>query len=187
MEEHTEDQTKTPAGAATPPPRSGGVMDIQPPKGQPDIWAHDEPTPAPTPTPAPAAPTPSPEPNLKPSTPEIIAPPEKQTEGLPKHIEEHTDHLLAAHADAHHKKPVLAIVVAIIIGLSLIGLTVFAYMQTKDGTKDAGDHGTETHQESGASAADVDDTTKQVDDTLNTVDDTKDMPETDLTDQSLGL
>lgn len=182
MPEEPATQSNTPAeGGAPTPSRPSGVMDVQHPKAQPETTA---PLAEPATPPTPPAAVSQPEP-----IEQIIAPPEKQPTGLPKHIEEHTDRLLAAHAEAHHKKPVVAIVVAIIVGLSLIALTVFAYMQTKDGTKDTGDTHTETptHQEPKASTTDTDEATKQVDDTLGTIDDTKDLSETDLSDQSLGL
>lgn len=81
------------------------------------------------------------------------------------------------------KTPVGVILVAIIVGLSLSGLTVFAYMKTKD-TPPVKQN---TQSQQKATSGDVDDTTKGVDESLKSVDDTQDFNDSDLSDTNLGL
>lgn len=82
------------------------------------------------------------------------------------------------------KTPIGVILLAIIVGLSLCGLTVFAYMKTKD-TPKINDQSSQTQQK--ATSGDVDDTTKGVDESLKSVDDAQDFNESELSDTNLGL
>lgn len=202
MEDNTDNQSKTPASApelgGSPKPR---LMDIQPPKPASTPQA-DTP---PVAEEAPNAPTMTdsktdgtlpmaegPTDDYSGQTPqaetaEITPPPAKHN--LPD-LSKDADttgagHLLTPHASKPKHGPVLVIIIAVIIAAALIGVTVFAYMQSQDTKKDT-DHPAE-QTTAPATTGDVDNTTKEVDDAVNSVDDAKDMPESDLTDQTLGL
>lgn len=100
------------------------------------------------------------------------------------------DHLLAAHAKTGHK-PIVPIIIAVIVAIALGAVTVFAYMKTKNDTRGGGDTHTtaptaETQDSSGATPQDVDDASKAVDGAAGT-NDTADLPETDLSDNNLGM
>lgn len=187
-----EDKNETPGAPQPAVPQPGGVMDVQPPKAEPSLPSAP---PVQQPHSQPASPvTPAPMPDTLPQAqtrPEgSIAPPEHPAADSRPAIEDHADHLLAAHAASqHHKKPVVAIIVAIIIALALIGLTVLAYLQTKQDTHPQADHEpTPTNQPATQNTeTTVDDTSAEVNQALTTVDDTKDLPESDLSDQALGL
>ncbi len=79
--------------------------------------------------------------------------------------------------------PLVAVVVAIVIALGLIGLAVFAYFRHKD--MPAGEHHHMSSTE--VTTNDVDNTGKDVDNALSSANDNKDLPESDLSDQALGL
>ena len=83
------------------------------------------------------------------------------------------------------KTPIGVILVAILVGLSLCGLTVFAYMKTKDTPVTNNGQNTQTQQK--ATSGDVDDTTDGIDESLKSVDDAQDFNDTDLSDTNLGL
>jgi uncharacterized protein HemX len=81
--------------------------------------------------------------------------------------------------------PIAAIIVAILVALGLVGVTVYAYMQSNKKTPAT----TTTTQQTTdkATTQDVDQASKDVDDSLKSLDANKDFPESDLSDQSLKL
>lgn len=128
------------------------------------------PTLAPAPLP-PAAPMPVPQPAVPQPTPAtpISAQPEMK---LPPKT----------------KAPVAAIIIAVIVAISLIGLTIFAFMKTKSGTKSSGDTTTNPEVQSGtATPEDVDSSQAAINGELDTINDDQDFNATDLNDESLGL
>lgn len=105
------------------------------------------------------------------------------------------DNPLAITDTAKHKskKPKAAIIVAIIIGILLIGVSVFAYMKlnttkstnssSSDQTNKASDNKTDT-----VTDGDVDNAIKDVDGEINKTNDTSEIPASDsVSDQTLGL
>jgi uncharacterized protein HemX len=103
----------------------------------------------------------------------------------------HADHLIAAHAKKPKSgKPLVAIVIALLVALALAGAAVYAFTQTKDKTHQDGDHtktSTPSTTQDTTVASDTDDLQVEADKLATDADDTKDMPESDLTDQTLGL
>ena len=99
------------------------------------------------------------------------------------------DHLLAAHSKKGHK-PIIPIMIAVVVALVLGAVTVFAYLKTQSHTKGGGDvTDTMTHTETQTPAVtseDVDAADKAVD-TAAGANDATDMPESDLSDATLGL
>lgn len=89
---------------------------------------------------------------------------------------------------APHKAsaPVAAIVAAILVAIGLAAVTVYAYQKTQNDSK-AAKTNTSTQTELKSTAKEVDQTAKEIDSTLTTTDDAKDFPESEITDQSLGL
>jgi uncharacterized protein HemX len=79
-----------------------------------------------------------------------------------------------------------AVIAAIIIGLALAAVAVFAYKKTQMKDHSTTNVTTST-QNSKVTTKDVDDTTQAIDDNLKTIDDTKDFADTNLSDTSLGL
>ncbi len=176
-----EDDTR-PTNNQTAPASSGGVMDVKAPQPQaagvpplPGSRAEEPLTSAPLPDE-----TPAPE--------DTIAPPE--SEHIMPSPPDHAEHLLAAHANPKNHPPLAAIVIAVIIAVALVGVTIFAYLSTRDATHQQDDDHTaqqESTEQAAVTTTDVDDATQDVDSTLSSVDDAKDFPESDLTDQALGL
>jgi hypothetical protein len=86
--------------------------------------------------------------------------------------------------------PVLPIVLAVLVSMTLIGVTVFVFIMTK-GDKQAVEEVQETKTtevETGrVSADDIDTTNKEIDKNLNSVNDSTDFRTEDLSNQSLGL
>jgi uncharacterized protein HemX len=185
---------------ASRPAARRGVMDIQRPRVQQPASAAPPAAPdavefEPTPLPAEAKPDPAPEPASQPApaTPEAVAPVAPTPPAVDQPAAPHDPHqqMLAAHA-SKKGAPVVVIVVAIIIALGMAGLTVFAFMKTKDSTKPSGD---QSHQEmsssdnsatKAATTADVDEASKAVDSAIAS-DEATNLPESDLSDQTLGL
>ncbi len=167
----------------------GGVMDVKPPSSSDasavdvrvETGASTETAPVVTEEPVTAADTISDESEA----PVGDATPTKGTEPDPK-SEPGNDNPMAippAPAGTHKGAPKAAIVVAVIIALALAALTVFAYMKTKNDSKQS----VNDRASSSVTASDVDQASKDLDTSLNKADDTKDFPESDLTDQNLGL
>jgi uncharacterized protein HemX len=96
---------------------------------------------------------------------------------------------LTAHASGG-KKHLVAIVVAVVVMLGLIGAVVYVYLkQNSTAIKTVAPKTSQSSNSSQApvSAADVDNTAKAVDDSLQTIDANKDFSSTDLSDATLGL
>lgn len=80
------------------------------------------------------------------------------------------------------RAPRAVIAVALIVGLSLAGLTVFAYLKDSNRASPAvSDHTGHVQPE------EVDTSIKAVEDELNTLDDDTDFNDTDINDETLGL
>lgn len=211
-----DDKTKANVPQAKPqttPSRSAGVMDVQRPRVQGPIARRPVTpvTPAVTPPEAQAEPVPSPVEPAQPATPPVdsVATPEDNPEPTPKPTPEPTvsdapvaapepvpsaapEHsLLSAQASHKSDKPIAVIIVAVLVAMSLIAVTVFAYMKTQNDTHPEANHTTTspggTHQQAAVTPNDVDTTSKEVDQTLSSLDDAKDFPDTELSDQALGL
>lgn len=193
MEEPKDGPSPAPS---TPTPPRRPVMDIQAPRpsaapSQPSVPVTE--SPAPTPTPAPVEAPQSVEPQKPGLSPELLAEAQKATGTAPDDKSNDPHHkLLAAHAQKHHA-PRLAIALAIIIAIALAGLTVFAYMQTQNKTHTNGDDGHSQNESTtqqttpAATESNVDDASKSVDEAINAGDESKDIPESGLSNQSLGL
>ncbi|HTE58685.1 MAG TPA: hypothetical protein VK694_08170 [Verrucomicrobiae bacterium] len=201
--------TEEPKDTPKPGPVRRGVMDIQRPRPQAPLASRPAPASVKVETPAapadeepafiPAdeesAPTPvvdTPPPNKRPNIIEQAAAADaKAAADNPAATHDPHQQMLAAHA-SKKGRPVAVIVVAVLIALVMAGLTAFAYMKTKDSTKTTGDHPSqqsaapeETHTQ-GATTADVDSASKEVD-SAAAANEAADIPESDLTDQTLGL
>lgn len=83
----------------------------------------------------------------------------------------------------HHKGPIGAVIAAVVIAVLLAGLTVFAYLQSKD-SKTASNKSAQTTKMSGK---DVDATSSQIDSSIQSASDATDFGATDLSDSALGL
>lgn len=204
MEENKDTQTPTPAA------RGGGVMDIQ----RPSARISAAPTPAQAVDPASAPTQPEPTPTVPESEPPKPTPvftevpsddPEPPKPSKPFDVEAalkesgatpndtngdpaKTDHMLPTHG-SHKSHHVVPIVIAIIVAIGLTSAAVFAYIKTNQKTDNhpETEHTTQPTQSTPATTGDVDDASKQVDDTMNSANDEKDAPESDLSDQTLGL
>ena len=90
---------------------------------------------------------------------------------------------------APHKAsaPIAAIVAAILVAIGLAAVTVYAYKKTQNDSKPAITNKNTTQTEVKSTAQEVDQTVKEIDSTLTTTDDAKDFPDSEITDQSLGL
>lgn len=104
-----------------------------------------------------------------------IAPPDESSK--PKQAK-----LISAHA--HSNKPIGAIIAAILIASLLAGLTIFAYIKTKDSDSKSANTPPPT---SAATAEDVDKTSQDLDNSLSGANNTEGFSTNDLTDSSLGL
>jgi multisubunit Na+/H+ antiporter MnhC subunit len=81
--------------------------------------------------------------------------------------------------------PIAVIIAAIVIAIGLVGVTVYAYMQSQD--KDEKTDTSQTQQTTPeVTGEDVDQTTADVDEALGATEEA-DFPEAELTDQTLGL
>ena len=192
-------------------PVSRPVMDVQRPVPRPQpttVGAEPKPV-VEAPAPVAAEPDKAPEPAVVPSETPTETPATKPTFDVQAALAEanntqasaaepdakdaqaahaQADHLLAAHSKKGHK-PIVPIIIAVVVALALGAVTVFAYLKTQSHTKSGGD-ATTTHTESqtpaGATTEDVDAADKAVDAAAGTSDAT-DMPESDLSDTTLGL
>lgn len=150
----------------TTPRSSAPVMDIQRPRSAPQ-----GPTPAYNATPS-NAPTPSPAPAP------VTSPGDGSGNQNPMAIN-------AAPGTPHKSgAPVGVIIVAVIIGLTLAALAVFAYLKTN---KPSAGNTANQSQQSGVTPAEVDQTTKGIDESMKSLDDSKDFSQDDLSDPTLGL
>ena len=82
------------------------------------------------------------------------------------------------------KTPVAAIVIALLVGGGLIGLTIFGYMKTQDKENVATPDTTTSET---VTADDVNSTVTTTDEALEALDDTADFNEADFSDDALGL
>lgn len=172
-----------PNNGAVPPPSNDHPLDNsltpEPPVSTPPV----ETPPAPAPTPVmPPEHTDSKAGDLYPpaSTPADVPPSEPAGE-------QHHNHD-APELPKHSGTPVVAVVIAIVIALALAGLTVFAYLKTRNTSPDTNTTTTQpSTTASKATTKDVDNTSKDMDTALSSVDDTKDFAATDISDTALGL
>ncbi|MDB5186457.1 MAG: hypothetical protein JWL85_980 [Candidatus Saccharibacteria bacterium] len=90
-----------------------------------------------------------------------------------------------------HKKgaPLVAVIVAVVIAVVLAGITVFAYLKTKDAAPAAQQTSNSVSEQTAkpVTATEVDATNTQLEEDLKAVDEDKDFNSSDLSDQSLGL
>jgi hypothetical protein len=95
--------------------------------------------------------------------------------------------LLAAHASKKKgSMPKAAIAVAIVVALALSAAAVFAYLKTKEKESTPTVVNT-TNQPAAATTNDVDGVTKDVDEAINGTGADQEMPESELSEQTLGL
>jgi hypothetical protein len=183
------ENNNTPSSPQAP---TGAVMDVQPPKnGQSSTQVAEKPevtgTPVVVETPTAAEVTEQPAaPAEETNQAEITAndnPTPATADSQPTE-----NNPLAIDSAAHtHKSnvPVAAIALAVLIAIVLIGITVFAYIRTKN---DGAATTTKTNLvQPKVTTQDVDQTSTEIDGTVNKVDDTKDFAGEDLTDKALGL
>lgn len=182
------DKSPQEAEATTPAKQ---VMDVQPP--QSSAPSSGIATPAPVFAES-AVPAPDPTPTDTPPTPEPIAPPESDqavvTEEAPVAPDQPSDQApLVAHpaeSEHHHKKPIVAVLVAVVVALGLAGVAIFAY-QDLNKKKTADKAQTLPVTETETTPADVDDVTKEIDTNLNGTNDAADFDDNSLSDTNLNL
>lgn len=162
-------------------PKPVQVMDIQP----------TAPTTV-TPTTAPQA-TPAPSGAEQPvsTTTDVAAPPtdvatssDEPTSEAP--ADQQPAPLAAEAPKTAHKKPVIPVLIAVVIGLALIGVASFAYMQ-QDKPKDNLANTSQTPAKEETTPADIDSVNKSVDDDLSTTNDAADFDDATLSDTNLAL
>lgn len=173
----------------------GGVMDVRPPE-KPQVQApvsvevpvdrstvmHTEPVVAPVPEES------VPPANIDDKSPglsaDLLAQATKEVEKKPQTPSE----LLAAKAaKKKNGAPKVAVLVAIVVALLLSAAAVFAYLKTKDNTPETPATVNQTNQPSAATSADIDEASKEVEDAINSNGSDKDLPESELSEQTLGL
>lgn len=94
---------------------------------------------------------------------------------------------LPAHASGGNKH-LIAIIVAVVVMLGLLGAVAYLYMQQNSTSiKTTENKSAQTTTAAPVTAADVDNTTKEIDDSLTTIDADKDFSSADLSDATLGL
>jgi uncharacterized protein HemX len=83
------------------------------------------------------------------------------------------------------RPPIMVIIIAIIVALTMAGLTVFVYLKTKDtpSLKQA----SKQSQQDKATSADVESATQSIDESMKSVDEASDFNDTELSDSNLGL
>ena len=206
----THDDKKPEESGNVPAPEGvvvGGIMDLKPPvkpgvtgpvpAGTPAVQSEtvaQEPVAAPAPeapsdvvTSSPSAPTP-------PAAPQAASRPGLSADLLARAKKE-VENKSPDSPDpksAHHKKkkgnvPTAAIVVAVLVALILSGAAVFAYLKTKDGQNKVPTVVNTTNEPAAATTEDVDEVTKEIDKVINETDADKDLPESELSEQTLGL
>ncbi len=101
---------------------------------------------------------------------------------------EHPNPMAIPPQPAKKRRPLLITVIALVVAAAIAGLVFFVYNKSHVKTPAPSPAATQPpSQSSGASQAEIDDTTKQVDDSLNKLDDNKDFPASDTSTQSLGI
>ncbi|HTE22612.1 MAG TPA: hypothetical protein VK674_06250 [Candidatus Limnocylindria bacterium] len=187
------------SSAGTPPARPG-VASARP--TMPGVSVTPAPSaPAPTPDlptdlpdPADLAPTPPQEPASQSGlSPELLAQAQAETNPAAGKPSDGKNPLLAAHASHKSKGPKLVIAIAVVIALALAGVAVYAYMQSKK-TDPPADHMDMNHTEEqtnqttpSATNQEVEAAAKELDSTINTKDEAQELPDSDLSESSLGL
>lgn len=162
-------------GSITSPPSESPAPEVTP-----EVSAPVEPTP-PVDSPLPdndvmgAAPDPE---SPAPLTDDMSSPDAQQESGPAQHL-----------PPKGGGAPVLAIIIAVVVGLALAGLVVFTYFNNKnsDKTADSGSGSQTVVSKSQANTSDVDATNEAIDNGLQQTDENKDFPATELSDTSLGL
>jgi hypothetical protein len=188
-EGHKPEEQSTPAAPPPAGPGVGGVMDVKPTQKPAD-------TPSPLPIGAPtaerseampqeASTAPPPEGDKMPGlSADLLAEAKKAVEGKSSNPNDSS----AAHAPKQKSNlPKAAIIVAIVVALLLSAAAVFAYLKTKDGSNNKPTVVNTTNQPSAATTEDVDEASKEVEKTINSVAADQDLPESELSEQTLGL
>lgn len=85
-----------------------------------------------------------------------------------------------------HGAPKAAVAIAIIIALVLAGVTVFAYLKTKNNTP-AGNQQTQESTEAPVTTQEVDDTSSEVEEAIDATNDAADLDSNEVSDTNLGL
>lgn len=102
---------------------------------------------------------------------------------------EPTDNFSPPAAPSGHKAsgPLFAIIAAVLVAVGLAAVTVYAYINSTEKDKKGIDNSQQESTKTPAvTSQDVDNASNDVDDALNSTEDT-DFPDSELTDQSLGL
>jgi len=182
---------KSPKEAETATPAKQ-VMDVQPPQSSvPNVDVTQS---APVFTES-AVPAPDPTPTDTPPTPEPIAPPESDPAVIsaeaPVATDQPTDQApLAAHpaeSEHHHKKPIVAVLVAVVVAFGLTGVAIFAYQDlNKKKTADKAQTLPVTETDT-TTPEDVDNANKEIDTNLNGTNDAADLDDNSLSDTNLNL
>jgi len=214
MEDQT---PKTDASPSQPQPSSvRGVMDIQPPRSQApsspipvmrpqqtqvntlstDPLQDSGNTAPPAPQVVEGPPSPraeTPRPGL---SQELLAQAESETSGVNHsgHSPDTKNPLLAAHASHKSRRPIAAIAIAVVIAIALASVAAYAYMKSQKDKDHAATPDT-THQEhtedamaaQSATTQEVEDAAKELDSTINASDESKEIPESGLSEGSIGL
>lgn len=115
---------------------------------------------------------------------------EQQAQPESSSTSEPPSNLPAPAAPSGHKAaaPLMAIIAAILVALGLAAVTVYAYMKSQDEAPKSTETSQTETQDSvpAATSADVDQASGEVDEALNASEEA-DFPDSELTDQSLGL
>lgn len=125
-----------------------------------------------------------------PSTPEIATQPDNQLADEPAVTETGApDPVKRPEITAKHKHgaPVVPIIIALVIAAALAVVTVLAFKSAEKAAAPTTDGTNLTQQESEVTPQSVDDTSAEIDQALNSVDEAADFPESELSDQTLGL
>ncbi len=192
-----DDNDKQPATSPVPSSNNGPVMDIQPPKPAADNTPIPEPAAGTVIAPPPAADV-TEEPDTSPDQPKEAPPetastespaeaPKSDTAG-PSNPDPSNPMAITNTLPAVKKKgsaPTIVIIVAVVIALGLCALVISIYFKSKGDTKKTAN--SNTSQRATVSPEEVDQALSDTDTALSQLDDSKDFPDSELTDQTLGL
>lgn len=134
---------------------------------------------------------PSEDPSDKPNqglSAELLAQAENETKKPAKDSHE----LLAAHASRKNRGQLLAIIIAVVIALALSGIAVYAYLQSREEIDQPSQDANTVQQESESStqpatSKEVEDTAKELDETINATEESQEIPDSGLSESSVGL
>lgn len=87
-------------------------------------------------------------------------------------------------SSATNKRPLAMVVVVLLVGLSLAGLSVFAYMMTNNNTDETAANSSATSSQTAPAVTEV---TEDIDQALEALDPDAEFSETELSDETLGL